>query len=235
MKTLLSLIVAIIFTNVSFAQSNNTVPKNINGAPNYGYQHIGDKYYKTYNYYSNKKKSFKETNYIQGIHIKNKVLKSSKYLIIKIGGGLEDNIPIKWLKNGSDYKSGALVTTDNGTPFNLVFGIKNNVLLISAEFKDIDGKYVGKITHNQWELRPQKIAYYHDGKDNFEIIDDNKYVLFNMRYVVPNTIIINGYYYGEYQIQVADDSTLNSCALDNPTCKESMIKLIKKIKPLNKY
>gem|GEM_PF-4830887 len=71
--------------------------------------------------------------------------------------------------------------------------------------------------------------------DNMEIIDDNGYVLFNMRYEYPNIIKINGYFVGDMGVQIANGSSLMGINKILPDYKQQAIKLIQKITPLNSY
>ena len=121
------------------------------------------------------------------------------------------------------------------TPFDLRFLLKGNRLYVSTTFKDIDDKYVGKLSFTEWELKSSKISNYHDGDDNMEIIDENNYVLFNMQYLYPNTIQIHGYFVGNEGIQVAGDSSLYGTSKSIPNYKEDAIHQIQKIHPLNTY
>lgn len=190
-----------------------------------------------------REKLWKEKTYLNGIIIPNETLRGYSSLYVVIGSrnknnfGYSQEMLIDKLADTLIFnpKVPGIILPGGDTPFNLRFLLQNHHLFIATTFKDIDDKYVGKMDFTTWELKSSRISNYHDGDDNMEIIDENNYVLFNMRYEYPNIIKINGYYTGEDAYQIAGDSTLSGIRKDSPDSKQEAIKLIRGITPLNTY
>jgi hypothetical protein len=187
---------------------------------------------------------WKEKTYLNGIKIPLNINDDTQLLTIIIGSrdkhhyGLAQVFSLSTLSDTpsfSQQKVPYIIMPGGGTPFNLRFLLKGNRLYIGTIFKDIDDKYVGKMNFTEWELKSSKISNYHDGDDNMEIIDENGYVLFNMRYQTPNTIIIEGYYVSDGGVQIANDSTIIGINKLAPDYKIEAIQYIKGLKPLNNY
>ncbi len=198
---------------------------------------------KQVNKYYVKKQSLRDEMYTSGLYIPTKILNQYSNLIICLGYsnnnsfGLMESIPLGLLKDTAIFTARRLVIMPGGDgPFGLKFLLKKDRLYVSTTFVDIDGKYVGKMEFNKWEAKKTKISYCHcTEKDNIEIIDENNYVLFNMRYMEPNIIVINGYFVGDNGIQVYNDGDAYGCIRQTPNCKDNAIEKIKKIKKLNSY
>ncbi len=114
----------------------------------------------------------------------------------------------------------------------LTFKLINDRLFISTTFIDIqNNQFVGRMEYNHWESK-NSISHFHDEDDNMEIIDANGYVMFNMRYEFPNTVIVQGYSIFKDHICVVSNSGITFFKLKS---RQSAIDVIKKINPLNFY
>ena len=191
-----------------------------------------------------REKLWKERTYLDGIKIPLNISDENQLLTVIIGSrdhrnyGLAQVFSLSALSDTPSFKPDKvpmIIMPGGDTPFNLKFLLKKDRLYIGTIFKDIDDKYVGKMNFTEWELKSSKISNYHDGDDNMEIIDENGYVLFNMRYQSPNTIIIEGYYVGDGGVQIANDTTMIGFNKLLPDYKQEALQYIKGIKPLNDY
>lgn len=193
-----------------------------------------------------REKLWKEKVYLNGIRIPNSVFEENQPIFLFFGQNATSNFglgtgrqySIEQLEDTIDLsqeKTPLVIMPGGGGPFGLKLLLKGRRLYVGETFKDIDDKYVGRMNFTEWELKSSKISNYHDGDDNMEIIDDNGYVLFNMRYQYPNIIIINGYFVGDNSVQVANDKSFAGFNRALPDYKQQAIEQIRKITPLNNY
>jgi len=191
-----------------------------------------------------REKLWEEKTYINGVSIPLDRIDITKGLSIVFGGssnlkhiGLGNTYFFNQLEDTLAYnpKSALVIMPGGDAPFNLRFLLKDKRLYIATTFKDIDGKYIGKMDFTKWELKSSKISNYHDGDDNMEIIDDNNHVLFSMKFLFPNIIIVHGYFVGDEGVQVADDFTFSGWSIYKKEYKDSALARIRKITPLNNY
>lgn len=192
-----------------------------------------------YEWITPREKLWKEKTYINGIALDNKVIDDDQMITIILGGssgrvGLAQQFPVSSLQDTIAFTPRSIETPGGGTPFDLRFLLKNNRLYVSTVFKDLDDKYVGKMDFTSWELKSNKISNYHDGDDNLEIMDEYNYVLFNMKYFYPNTVVIHGYHLTSTGIQIANDTSLMGFSKKTED-RDEVLRYIQGIKPLNKY
>lgn len=115
-------------------------------------------------------------------------------------------IPIKSLLTGVTVN----VHKSNGcddTKFK--FGIHNERLYISTEFKDLQQeRTVGIIEYNHWQVFLDNYCTIHNDDKGFEVTDRQHYVVFTMKYELStikdstNMIIIGGYFITPSSIRI---------------------------------
>ena len=86
-------------------------------------------------------------------------------------------------------------------PINLKFKLKNDRLYVSAIFKHFrNSELIGIINYDYWALYKDNIANFTSDDQSLKVIDKQNNVVFDIQFVVPNTVVINGYNVGDYQI-----------------------------------
>lgn len=184
--------------------------------------------------FSTKEELWKERNYISGINIPIDVSSAYPYMYIKTGG-VTQSFPISFLENGMPYTSSLMIAPGGCTPFNLKLLLKNNKIYAATTFKDIDGKYVGKMDFDHWEARDIQIANFYNHDSIMELMDNYQHVLFSMNYRYPNIIEIKGYFNTDSCLEV-DNYT--SVGFPKPMSKKQRYEsdsMIARIVPLHRY
>lgn len=191
-----------------------------------------------HNWFASDEELWKEKTYIKGLKLPDIFLDESSIIIIQMGTIMQE-FSASVLSDTAVFpnsNTGLPISFEDGSmPFHLKFLLKKNRLYLSTVLKDIDDKYVGMLNFSEFEIRPSKISNYHDGDDNFEIIDENNYVLFNFKFVKPNIILIGGYSIDNYRATIANGSSLSFVAKEDPNYRNKAIRAIQQIIPLNKY
>ena len=191
-----------------------------------------------HDWFTSDEELWKEKSYIKGLKLPDIFLDESSIIIIQMGTIAQEfsvSILSDTVAFPNSHTYSPIAFEDGSMPFHLKFLLKKNRLYLSTVFKDIDDKYVGVLNFSEFEIKPSKISNYHDGDDNFEIIDENNYVLFNFRFVKPNIILIGGYSIDNYRATIANGNSLSFVPKGDPNYRKNAIKDIQQIIPLNKY
>lgn len=179
---------------------------------------------------------WKEKNYISGINIPIYIINSEQAIYIKCGNGTTEEVLMQWLKNGTTYSPHGFIFPGGCTPFNLGLRLEGNRLVVSTSFKDIDGHYVGKMDFDHWEAKNNEISDFYNNDNLMELLDNYHHVLFNIQYIYPNLIEINGYFNEDSCIEVANPSIMQGFPkFAKIDYKDEVLKQIIKNKPLGHY
>jgi len=183
------------------------------------------------NAFTPKEKKWDNANYEHGAHIPLHVTNDCQDLQITCGP-ITQLVPINWLRSGKPVTVKVIFKT-----FDLSLKLVGNDLYLSHTFREIkSGHVIGKLNFEKWELKNSGINHYHDQDDNMEIIDNNDYVVFRMRYAKPNELKIEGYFIFEPDIYIVKDNIISTFIRTSPDfILNDCLNQINEIAPINTY
>jgi hypothetical protein len=145
--------------------------------------------------------------FIKGIKIKDtgelslfSIIIGSKVIIMPVGNlyaGIKMAIP----SNAKCYHSF------------ISFGIKNDRMYVSVEFKDIlKEETIGYIEYNHWRLYKPNLFDFKNTDEKLEVIDRQHNIVFSIKYTsdptLKNVVVVSGYFINQYSIVILSNKAI---------------------------
>lgn len=122
---------------------------------------------------------------------------------------------------------------DKSPFFPYILKVIGNRLYISTTFKDINKEeIIGIIHYNEWKLYRDNMLEFRNDDKRLEVMDKAGNIVFSVKFVAPNRIIVLGYFIGNHSAMVFSDAIKIINFENDKNWKKNCLEEIRKIKSI---